>query len=135
MRKLFILLAATAALLITASCNLKVENDYTFSYELNYQVSTEEQETIIKDYFEAFFNEHGNYSFHGEYSDALAVGITYFMQDLKLVDSILINNTLETENDVVRMIMVMAAKNTRVAVAYNDWVGGTDGAQLQQLLQ
>ena len=134
MRKLFILLAATAALFITASCNLNVENDYTFSYELNYQVTTDEQEAVLLEYFTPFIESH-QYSFHGEYSDALSFGVSHFMQDLKLVDNILIQNTLENAQDAARLLLIMAAKNTRVIVAYNTWVGGEDGNQLQQLLQ
>lgn len=132
MRKLFILLAATAALFITASCNLNVENDYTFSYELNYQVATDEQEAVLLDYFKPFIENH-QYSFHGQYSDALSFGISHFMQDLQLVDDILVQNTLEYDEDAARLLLIMAATNTRVIVAYNTWVGGEDGVQLRLL--
>ena len=61
----------------------------------------------------------------------------HFSEFLQLTEQffILIQNTLENAQDAARLLLIMAAKNTRVIVAYNTWVGGEDGNQLQQLLQ
>lgn len=124
MRTFFPILATAAALMIAAtSCNLSVEEDYTFSYEVAYELQTQEQVDILKPYFEEFFTTHGNYTFHGEYYAAVEKSIEYFLRDSKDLDEAFIQENLHSSQDAVRLLLVIASNKVKNVTAFQTWVG------------
>ena len=124
MRTFFPMLAAAAALMIAAtSCNLSVEEDYTFSYEAAYELQTQEQVDILKPYFEDFFATHGTYSFHGEYYAAVEKSVEYFLRDSKDLDETFIQENLHSSQDAVRLLLVISSNKVKNVTAFQTWVG------------
>lgn len=119
MRKFITLIAAAAALLLCAtSCDLSLTGDYTFSYEAEYQLSSEEQKEALGEYFNAFFDSHNGRTFHGGYSEAMTLAYQYLVEDSKDLDNDFINSWLYTDQDVVALAIIMTGKNTRVPAGY-----------------
>ena len=124
MRTFFPILATAAALMIAAtSCNLTVEEDYTFSYEVAYELQEQESVDALKDYFEDFFLTHGTYSFHGEYYAAVEKSVEYFLRDTQDLDEAFIQSCLLNEQDAVRLMLVITSKKVNTVTAFRTWFG------------
>ncbi|MCR4824703.1 MAG: hypothetical protein K5849_05015 [Bacteroidales bacterium] len=123
MRKFLTTLAAVAALLCTSSCNLSSLQDYNFSYEIIYQLSSEEQQEAIVAYFQDFIDAHTNFVCRGEYTEALGMGIEQFSKDIQSIDAEYLGTILKTEQDLVRLVLTMTGDKTNVLAAYETWAG------------
>ena len=124
MRKIFTILATAASLMIAAtSCNLAIEEDYTFSYEVAYELQEQESVDALEAYFESFFAAHGTYSFHGEYYAAVEKSIEYFLRDCEDLDEEFIQANLLSEQDAVRLMLVITSKKVNTITAFRTWIG------------
>ena len=127
MRKFFTALAAAAALFCVSSCNLSSLQDYAFSYQVLYELSSEEKKTAIEDYFGDFIDTHSNFVRRGEYSEAWNMGAEQFAKDIQTIDEALILSILDDENDIVQLMLNMTGDKTNVPVAYVRWQGKPEG--------
>ena len=124
MRKIFTILATAASLMIAAtSCNLAIEEDYTFSYEVAYELQEQESVDALEAYFDSFFTAHGTYSFHGEYYAAVEKSIEYFLRDCEDLDEEYIQANLLSEQDAVRLMLVITSKKVNTITAFRTWIG------------
>ena len=71
------------ALMLTG-CDLDQVDNYTFSYGLSYTVKEEEQQKVLKDYFNSKLDFEKSYSYHGSYYDATVFGCDKFKEDIKV---------------------------------------------------
>lgn len=124
MRKFFTILAAAASLMFAAtSCDLSIEEDYTFSYEVAYELKDEDQVEALEAYFKTFFETHPTRSFHGEYSAAVEKSIEYFLQDTQDLDEDYIQSYLFYEEDALRLLLVITSKKVNTVTAFRTWFG------------
>ena len=124
MRKFFTILAAAASLMFAAtSCDLSVEEDYTFSYEVAYELKDEDQVEALEAYFKTFFETHPTRSFHGEYSAAVEKSIEYFLKDTQDLDEEFIQSHLVYEEDALRLLLVITSKKVNTVTAFRTWFG------------
>ena len=124
MRKIFPILAAAAALMFAAtSCNLDFKDNYTFNYEILYELETQEQVDAVEAYFDSFIETHRNYTYFGEYSAAVEQGVEHFIQDVKDLDEAYILEMLETDKNAVRLMLVMSSSKMKTVTAYQTWIG------------
>lgn len=124
MRTFFPIIATAAALMLAAtSCTLSFEDDYNFGYEIAFELQTEEQVEAVKAYFEDFFKTHGNYTFHGEYSAAVEKSLEYFLKDSQDLDQTYIQQLLVSDEDLVRLMLVISSSQVKTITAYQTWQG------------
>jgi hypothetical protein len=122
MRKIILYICVLfAALPCLTSCILDKEKEYTFLYEVQANLKSEEDWEYLKEYFQGSFVGTKTYPIFATYADTYTQAVELYDQDIKTINEDIILDCIKDPDDAVYVCGVITGDKVRETIKYNFW--------------
>ena len=105
----------------TTGCLLDQELDFSFPYVLQYELSSEETEAAVKEYFKSKIDFDNPFTYTGYRSDAVKLANEQMLKDCEALSEDEIYAILE-EGDAVLLAMYISCTDTYMPISGIQWI-------------